>query len=103
MSSSPPSLATEFTEATNPTTQALVQMAAAKAAQDISSEPTSTPGHTQRVNLASQVARTPQMYAVPFTTLVCAQGITSQSADTDIANMVSAVWDVMAGVGTGMP
>jgi hypothetical protein len=98
MSQSPPSLTSEYAESTNPTTIARVQMSMAKTAQDISSEPTDTPNHTQRNQLASQVARAPQMMAPAFTTMVCAQGITSASSDADIANMVSAVWNTMAGV-----
>lgn len=97
MSGTPPSLASEASEALNPVLQGRVQMAMCKAAQDISSEATTTPGHTQRVQLAQQVARQPAMMMAPFTSMVCAQGITSQSTDADISNMVSAVWDVMAG------
>ena len=92
-----PGLGNEYTEAQNPTTQARVQMAVSKAAQDISSEAGSTPNHAQRVQLATRVANSPQMMTQPFTTMVCAQGITATSTDADISNMVAAVWNTMAG------
>jgi hypothetical protein len=68
-------------------------------AQEVSSEATSTPNHTARTSLASQVARNPQQFTAPFTTMLCAQGITSASTDADIENMISAVWNTMAGAG----
>ncbi|HJY24969.1 MAG TPA: hypothetical protein VJ649_04765 [Actinomycetes bacterium] len=87
----------QFAESTNPALQGRVQMAAAKAAQDISSEPTQTPNHPMRVSLASQVARSPQMYTHSFTSMLCAQGITNDSTDAEISSMVAAVWDAIAG------
>ena len=90
-------LASQFSEAANPTLQGRIQMATASAAQAIASEADTTPNHANRLNLATQVARSPQGYTQPFTNLLCAEGITSQSADADIENMVSAVWDTMAG------
>jgi|SRR5215472_230758 len=98
MSQTPPSLTTEYSESQNPTTVARVQMASAKTAQDVASEDPTTVGHTARVTLATNVARAPTMMAPNFTVMVCAQGITSLSTDADINNMVSAVWNTMAGV-----
>lgn len=97
MSSSPPSLTSEFSEAQNPTTQARVQMATAKAAQDIAASDPASANYAARTALATQVARSPQMYTVPFTNMLCAQGITSASTDAEISTMIAAVWDTMAG------
>jgi hypothetical protein len=97
MTQTPPSLASEFSEASNPTLQARIQMATAKAAQDISSEAEDTANHQARVNLASAVARNPSMYTSAFTTMLCAQGITNASTDAEISSMVSAVWNTIAG------
>jgi len=87
----------QFAETTNPALQSRVQMATLSAAQAISSEAASTPNHQNRINLAQNVARSPDGFKVPFTNLLCAEGITSQSTDAEINNMVSAVWDTMAG------
>lgn len=93
-----PTLSEEFSESNNPALQERVQMAAVKAGQDISSEAEDTPGHSYRIGLAHSVVQNPTQWRQPFTTSVCAQGVTSQSADADISNTVSAVWNVMAGV-----
>jgi hypothetical protein len=98
MTTTPPSLASQFSESQNPATQARVSMSMSKTAQDVASENASTPNHAMRVSLATRVANSPQMLVVPFTGMICAQGITSLSSDTDISNMISAVWDTMAGV-----
>jgi Flp pilus assembly protein TadG len=87
----------QYAETTNPALQARVQMACSSAAQAISTEPTDTANHQNRVNLAQQVARSPDQFKLPFTSMLCAEGITSQSTDDEINSMVSAVWDTMAG------
>jgi len=87
----------QFIETTNPQLQGRVQMAAAKTAQNVGSEDPSTPNHAARTALASRVAQTPTAYTGAFTNLLCAEGITQASTDADISNMVSAVWNTMAG------
>jgi len=87
----------EFTESTNPSLQARVQMAALAAAQNISTEDPATANHANRVALAQNVARSTDGFRVPFTNMLCAEGITANSTDGDITNMVSAVWNTMAG------
>jgi len=87
----------QYTETTNPALQARVQMAAASTAQAIGAEAANTPNHANRAQLASRVAQAPGQYTMPFTNMVCAEGITSASTDADIANMISAVWNTMAG------
>jgi hypothetical protein len=87
----------QFSESTAPALQSRVMMAYSKAAQDISSEATDTPNHPARVALANSIARVPESYRVSFTTLLCAEGITGQSADTEISTMVAAVWNTVAG------
>jgi len=91
------SLADEFTASTDQELIQRVQMAAVSAAQAIASEAESTPNHNNRVALANKVANAPGSYGAPFTTLLCAEGITSASTDADINNMVSATWNTMAG------
>jgi hypothetical protein len=44
-----------------------------------------------------RVANNLQMMAPAFTSMVCVQGITSASSDADISNMVSVVWNTIAG------
>jgi hypothetical protein len=97
MSSSPGSLANQFSEAQNPTTQARVQMAMCSAAQDLGAAPPTDAESQMHTSLATQVARMPQQYTVPFTNMCCAKGITSASTDAEIASMVAAVWNTMAG------
>ena len=87
----------QFIETTNPQLQGRIQMAVAKAAQDISSEAADTPNHASRVALASRVAQSPTAYTGAFTNLLCAEGITNGSTDAEIESMVSAVWNTMAG------
>lgn len=96
------SLQDQFVESTNPALQSRVRIAACTTAQAIGSEATDTPNHTARATLATQVSRAPQMYTEAFTSMLCGQGITSASSDADIANMVSAVWNTMAGPGSGV-
>jgi len=93
----PLSLQDQFVEATSPQLQAKVQMAIAQEAQTVAAEDTDTPNHNMRVQLAQQVARSPTMFNIPFTTMVVAQGITRNSNDADIQAQVTAVWDTMAG------
>lgn len=97
MSTSPPSLIGEFSEAQNPTLQSRVQMAAAKAAQDIAASDPASPNYAARATLATNVSRSPALYTASFTTMLCAQGITSASTDVEISTMIAAVWDTMAG------
>jgi hypothetical protein len=87
----------EYAESTSPALQARVQMAALAAAQAISTEAVDTPNHYNRVQLAQQVARSPQQFTQPFTSLCCSEGITSQSTDAEISTMVSSIWNTMAG------
>jgi hypothetical protein len=87
----------QYAESSNPALQGRVQMATASAAQDISNEAADTPNHYNRVQLAQQVARSPQNFTPAFTNLLCAEDITSQSTDAEIESMVSAVWNTMAG------
>ena len=93
----------QFTESTAPALKARVQMATAKAAQDISTEAAETPNHAARVGLANQVARSPIALNDAFTTLLCAEGITGESDDASISNMVAAVWNTMAGIPVTTP
>jgi hypothetical protein len=97
------SLQDEYVESTNPSLQSRVQMSMVSAAQNISTEPADTANHYNRVQLAQQVARSPTMFMQPFTTLVCAEGVTSQSTDEEISSMVSAVWNTMAGSPAPVP
>lgn len=66
-------------------------------AQAIATEATSTTNHANRVALARAVANNPQSFAQSFAFMLGAQGIDQTSPDTDINNMVSAVWNCMAG------
>jgi hypothetical protein len=87
----------QYVEATNPGLQSRVQMATSKTAQQVAAEDPATANHANRTSLATQIARSPSMYTVAFTTLLCGQAITDQSTDEEIASMVSAVWNTMAG------
>lgn len=90
-------LSDQYQESINPQTIARVSMAMCKAAQDIgASDPAST-NYANRTLLATRVSNNPPLYQQPFTTMVCAEGITSASTDAEISVMVAAVWDTMAG------
>lgn len=90
-------LTSQFSESQNPTLQARVQMAMCGAAQNIASADPSEPNHANRVNLAQRVSQSPASLTPAFTSMVCSQGITTESTDADISNMVSAVWNTLAG------
>ena len=87
----------QFVESTNPALQGRVQMAVAKTSQNVASEAPDTPNHWNRTTLASQIARSPALFTPAFTNLLCGQGITSDSDDAEIENMVSACWNTVAG------
>jgi len=92
------SLQDEYVESTTPALQSRVQMATLNAAQAISTEDPATDNHQNRTSLAQQVARSPEAFKQPFTSMLCAQGITSQSSDVEINAMVASVWNTMAGI-----
>lgn len=92
------SLQDQYAEAASPALQGRVQMAVSKTAQNVGTEDSSTPNDSMRKQLATNVARAPQQYAQPFTTIIVAQGVTGASTDADIENMVSACWNTMAGI-----
>jgi hypothetical protein len=94
------SLQDEYFESTAVDLQQRVQMSICTAAQNISSEDPSTPNHASRNMLATQVARNPQAYTQSFSTMLTAEGITRASTDADISNMVSSVWNTVAGTPT---
>jgi hypothetical protein len=54
--------------------------------------------HDARANLALQVANGPDRFRPLFAGMLAAQGIEDTSTDTAISNMVSAVWNAVAGV-----
>jgi hypothetical protein len=90
-------LNSQYVEAQQPDLQSRVQQAMLGAAQNIAAADPSEPNHAARSQLATQVSRSPTMFTDPFTALVCSQGITRDSTDTDIETMVSACWNTMAG------
>ena len=75
-----------------------ITMAICAAAQAIAAEATTVIDHTNRVALAKAVALAPASYTRAFALMLAAQGIDNGSLDSDITNMVSAVWNTLAGV-----
>lgn len=75
-----------------------VTMAVAAAAQSIGAEATTTNDHANRVALAKAASSNPSQWGLPFAVMLAAQGL-DQNASTDaqINNMVSAVWNTIAG------
>ena len=88
----------QYIEAISSDLQARVEMSYCKTAQNVGAADPSEPNHNNRVQLATQISRSPVMFREPFTFMVCAQGITRASDDTEIDTMVSACWNTMAGV-----
>lgn len=91
------SLQDEYVAAQDPSLQARVQSAICTAAQNISTEDPSTPNHYNRASLGQAVSRAPENWRTSFVYMLTSEGITSASSDLDISNMVSAVWNTVAG------
>lgn len=91
----------QFQRALETEFQRRVMVAAAVAAQNISSEASNTPNHANRVGLARSVAASPDVpgpYAFPFALAVAVNAaINDQSSDSDIQFTVNSVWDALAG------
>jgi hypothetical protein len=92
------SLTTQFTASTDTTFLNLIQAAIVQQAIAITSEAAATSNHTNRVNLATAVLRTPGAYVSDFAQAVASQAIDKTATDTVILNTVSAVWNAIAGV-----
>lgn len=87
----------QYTESTAIDLRARIQAAMCMIAQNVATEDTATAGHSNRAMLAQQVSRGPSSLVDPFSSMLTAQGITRQSTDQDIQNMISSVWNTMAG------
>lgn len=92
-----------YLEAQNPATQQRVTMAVVRYSQIVQDEKEDVENHDARIQLASQVARQPTQWTMPFTLAVCAQGVNSQSDDGAIMDWLGVVWNTLAGVPITMP
>ncbi len=77
--------------------QQRVLMAVLKAAVAISSEATSTPDDANRKAYSKQALNNPQVVTVPWAQAMAAQGYSNTSADTDLDNGVSSIWNGFSG------
>jgi hypothetical protein len=76
----------------------VVTQAAIKVAQDIASEPTTTPGHEARAALSLQVLRSPEVFGPMLAKGVVADGTTDKSAaDASVYNRIAGIWNGYAG------
>ena len=79
-----------------------IMMAMLREAQTVSTEDAATPGHAQRAQFATQVARDPQHYAARMALVVASDpntaGIGLESSDADLWYTVKTVWNLCAGV-----
>jgi len=91
-------LAAQQTASVDQTFVNRVEMAILAAAQAISTEPTATANHTNRVALMRSVATNPVQMAYPFAAILASQGVDGTSTDAAISTMVSACWNTLAGV-----
>jgi hypothetical protein len=92
------SLATQFTASQDVTFQNLIQAAIVQQAIAITSELTTVTNHSNRVKLATNVLLSPLFYVSDFAQAVASQAVDMTATDTVILNMVSAVWNALAGV-----
>jgi hypothetical protein len=72
----------------------VVREAMLKVSQDIASESTATPLHTQRVAFANQCLRSPDVFAPILAQAAAVDGVTDKTAtDVAIYNRLSAIWN----------
>ena len=76
------------------------QTAALRSATDVSSEPDTTPGHTERAAYANRVLLNPALESQAIAFGIAAQpGITGADAtDNDLSFTCNSLWDAWAGV-----
>lgn len=74
-----------------------VKVAIVATAVTISTEATTVPDHANRAAFATQVLRTPDLYAGAFAIALASQGIDQSNTDADIVNMVAIVWNGFSG------
>jgi hypothetical protein len=79
-----------------------VMMAMLREAQTVSTEDAATPGHAQRAQWATQVARDPAHYAARMALAVASDpntsGVGLDSSDADLWYTVKSLWNLYAGV-----
>jgi cytolysin (calcineurin-like family phosphatase) len=75
-----------------------ILQAACLAAANVAAEAASTPHHTLRADLATQVLNAPLAWEEAFARAVAAQpAVTTAPTDNDILFTVNSLWDAMAG------
>jgi hypothetical protein len=72
-------------------------MAMVKTAIDVQSELPSASWHGVRAALARQALANPSVWTGPFAQAVASQGFDNSSADKQISDSVSSVWNAIAG------
>jgi hypothetical protein len=71
---------------------------AVKAAADVAAEPSTTPHHTLRADLATKVLNAPLAWEEAFARAVAANpALSTTPSDNDLQFSVNAIWDAMAG------
>lgn len=74
-----------------------VQMGMLQTANNMSTEPTSTANHANRMSLMKTVSSDPATWAPKFALLIASEGIDNTSTDTAIQSQISNSWNAMAG------
>lgn len=87
--------AAQFAAAQVPAFQQRVQSSAVLAAENISSEPTNTPNHANRVALSRLVLNSGGGGQFPLA--IAVQGVDNNSTDAQIDVAVASVWNGIAG------